>query len=541
MLINFRDIPGQHNLFLDYLYEFENVESFYPYDFRNREKFRGIFQQISESKKELTFNLSDVINKQYDSNNPSPKTIQNIDLLNNNNTMAILTGQQLGLFGGPLYTFYKIISAIKLCRSLTEIYDDYNFVPVFWLEGDDHDFDEIRSFNIIDKDNNPLNISYINEENEEDNKGSVGNLVIDERIEIVFKQLTDSIRNSEFTPAVIEILKSCYSKGKTFKEAFRRLIISLFDEYGLVLFDPQDKKVKELLKPVFKKEILDFRKHSEAVINTSAELEINYHAQVKVRPVNLFMNYDNGRFLIEPHDELFGLKRKRKKFTQEELLVLLEEQPEIFSPNVLLRPLCQDYLFPTAFYVGGPGEICYTAQAFPLYASYNVIPPVIYPRSSITILEKNISGIISKYNFSIENIFQNGEKMVEIVLDTLTDKSIDELFSKSNNQIELSMDELREKLFEIDKTISDASLKTKEKIMRNLDELKSKSIDAQKRKHEAAIRQIQKVVTILYNNNNLQERELNFIYFANKYGIDFIRLLFKEISINKFEHQVIEI
>lgn len=541
MFINFSDIPGHNNLFLDYLYEPDNIETYYPYDFRDRSNYRDIFVRVIESRKVDNRTLAEIINSQYDNLIPSPKTLQNISSLKEKNTLAIVTGQQLGLFGGPLYTFYKIISAIKLSRSLNEIYEDFHFVPVFWLEGDDHDFKEISSFNILDKENNLKNIKYIEDEIEDDNHGSVGNILIDNRIDDVFKELKESLRETEFTPALFELLKSSYKKGESFKNAFKNLIFSFFDDYGLIIFDPQDKKIKELLKPVFKKEIIDFRKHSEAVINTSAELEINYHAQVKVRPINLFLSYDNGRHLIEPHEDLYGLKRKRKKFTAEEILELLEKVPESFSPNVLLRPLCQDYIFPTAFYVGGPSEICYFAQTLPLYASYDVVPPIIYPRASITIVEKSISGLLKKYNLSPENVFQNGDKVIDNVLDTLIDTSVEELFANSYSKVELVFDELRENLFALDKTISDASIRTKEKILKHIDELKIKSVEAQRSKHEAAIRQVQKIVVMLYADSTLQERKLNFIYFVNKYGFDLVKIMFQNIVINKFEHQLFEL
>ena len=143
------------------------------------------------------------------------------------------------------------------------------------------------------------------------------------------------------------------------------MIFTLFDKYGLVLFDPQERELKQLLKPIFKNEILEFRTHTQKLVEKSAKLEEVYHAQVKIQPVNLFYHDDEGRYLIEPSDSEFKLKRKRKKFTQEELLELIETTPEKFSPNVLLRPICQDFLLPTVCYVGGPSEISYFAQVMP--------------------------------------------------------------------------------------------------------------------------------------------------------------------------------
>jgi bacillithiol biosynthesis cysteine-adding enzyme BshC len=382
MFINFSDIPGNHNLFLDYVYEFENVKSFYKVNFRDKEEYLKTFRRISESRNDSSRNLAEILSSQYDGLSPSVKTQKNISLLKDSKTLAVVTGQQLGILGGPLYTFYKIITAIKLSNYLAERYDDYNFVPVFWLEGDDHDFNEVRSLSLVDDNNNITKLEYDEALQDEENRGSVGYLKLNESINVFFEELEGKLRSTEFTPELLSSLREFYKEGKTFKQSFKELLFSIFDKYGLILFDPQDPKVKQLLKPVFKKEITDFRKHTEKLVHVSATLEELYHAQVKVNPVNLFFSNEEGRFLIDPVENEFRLKRKRKKFTYDELMELIDTKPENFSPNVLLRPICQDYILPTAFYVGGPSEISYFAQVTPLYDFFGIEAPILYPRSS---------------------------------------------------------------------------------------------------------------------------------------------------------------
>ena len=367
MYINFSDIPGHQNLFLDYLYEFENVAEFYSNDFRNKESYLKIFKLIAEKRQLTSGEISGILKAQYSTLNPSDKTKRNIELLNDKKTLTIITGQQLGILGGPLYTFYKIITTIKLSEYLSERYDDYKFVPVFWLEGDDHDFNEVRSIKVFNDANNLLTIGYKDEIEEDELRQSVGKINFDQSINDFFDQLDKALKPSDFKDSILERLKNIYKEGRSFKDAFRQLMFDLFDEYGLVIFDPQDDQVKKLLKPVFKKEITDFRAHTEKLVHVSATLEELYHAQVKVKPVNLFLRVDEGRYSIEPVDNEYRLKRKRRSFNQEQLLELLENEPDKFSPNVLLRPICQDYLFPTAFYVAGPSEISYFAQIKLLY------------------------------------------------------------------------------------------------------------------------------------------------------------------------------
>ena len=542
MFINFNDIPSNQKIFLDYLYDPQKVSRFYDFNFNNKEEYINKFKSIRESRTRQMPDRSlllSIINKQYNNFNRSATTAKNIDLLKDEKTLAVVTGQQLGIAGGPLYTFYKIMTAVKLSNYLTERYDDYNFVPVFWLEGDDHDFNEIRSINVIDENNELSNIKYDDGIEDEEDRGSVGQLAITGSIDTFFDEVNKKLRDTEFKGDLINKLKDFYAAGKTFKNAFKELIFWLFDEYGLIIFDPQDPEFKSLLKPIFKKEINDFRQHTEKLVSVSAELEELYHAQVKVHPVNLFYSSDEGRFLIEPVENEFRLKRKRKKFTHDEIIENIESSPENFSPNVLLRPICQDFILPTAFYVAGPSEIAYFAQVTPLYKIFDIESPVIYPRSSLTIIEKNINSILNKYELKIQDTFTEPEKLKTKIIASVSKINLDELFRDSSNKIEIALDQLKEKLFEFDKTISDASTKYKQKIFNDLDNLKGKALEAQKKKHEITLRQIDKAINSLYPNGNLQERELNFIYFAHKYGPDILKQIFNELEINKFKHQAI--
>jgi bacillithiol synthase len=539
MYIKFSDLPGHQNLFLDYLYEFENVKEFYKNNFRDKEEYLKKFKQISESRKDFNEELPAIIEGQYDGFVSSEKTKKNISYLKDKKTLAIVTGQQLGILGGPLYTFYKIITAIKLSVYLAERYNEFNFVPVFWLEGDDHDFDEISHVNLINENNDIVKINYRETTEDDENSGSVGNLKIDNLINAFFDSLSSELRETEFKDELLAKLKSFYSEGKTFKQSFKELIFWLFDERGLVIFDPQDKKVKKLLRPIFKKEIDDFRQHTEKLVHVSAKLEEVYHAQVKINPINLFFNNQDGRYAIEPADNEFRLKRKRKKFSYDEIIELIENEPELFSANVLLRPICQDFIFPTAFYVAGPSEITYFAQVLPLYKFYNLEAPIIYPRSSITILEKNIKSLVEKFDLNLHDIFIDNENLKEKVLKSILKTSLDDAFKNTSNDIDVAIDQLKERLFEIDKTLTDAASKYREKILKYIDELKGKANEAQKRKYETTLRQIDKISTSVYPNNSLQERELNFTYFANKYGNNFLKQIYEELEINKFEHQTI--
>lgn len=556
MFINFSDIPGHQNLFLDYLYEFDNVKKYYKKNFRDKDEFPKHFHQISKSNYHQREKIAEIILNQYKNRTPSEKTLKNIEQIKTDNSLMIITGQQLGILGGPFYTFYKIITAIKLASFLNQKYDEYNFIPIFWLEGDDHDFTEISSIKIFDNENNLTQITYNDNLPTDENRGNIGKLLINENINQFFEELAKNFRDSEFKEKNLDFLKSIYKSDRSFSLAFSELMFHFFDKEGLILFDPQDKNVKDLLKPIFSNEIKNFRKHTEKLIEVSAELEDMYHAQVKVRPINLFMNYENGRYLIEPleptnlssqekieekSDKQFRLKGKRVKFSEDELMNQINNFPENFSPNVLLRPICQDYLFPTSFYIGGPSEVSYFAQVMPLYELFNVNSPIIYPRSSATLIEKNIQTIIERYNINLLDCFISKEKVTENILNNISSINIEEVFDKVSKNIFDSNELLNKYIVKIDQTLSGAVERNFNKIKNHIEELKQKTFEAEKRKNETVIRQLNKIFNTIFPNNNLQEREINYFYFANKYGLDFIDFIFKKLEIEKFEHQIINI
>jgi len=541
MYINYSDLPDYQNLFLDYLYEFDNVSKFYPKNFREIENYNRTLEDLKNYIRPHREEVSDIIRKQYSDYKISKQTDANIESLKSENTFAVVTGQQVTIFGGPLYTFYKLITTIKLCSQLKEKYDEYNFVPIFWMEGDDHDFEEVKSINIFDKNNSLKKIIYDDGLDEEIERGSVGSLNFNENINLTIKELEDSLRDTEYKNDLLNLIKKCYSEGTKFKEAFKKLLHNFFDEYGLILFDPQDKEVKEILLPIFKNEIESYSDHTNEIVLKSAELDDIYHAQVKVKPVNLFYSDEKGRHLIEPVDKEFRFKGKRKRIGKIELLNLLHYDPSTFSPNVLLRPICQDYILPTSIYVGGPSELSYFAQVMPNYSFFEIVDPIIFPRASATIVEKHIYSTLEKYDLSISDIFRDRKELISRVLNSISDIDINSLFLETKNNIDSELEKIKSTLLEIDKTLIDSTNKSMQRIFQNLEVIKEKSEKAQAVKHETVIKQLDKVRMVIYPQENLQERELSFIYFANKYGLDIFKWIFNELTINKYEHQIIEL
>jgi bacillithiol biosynthesis cysteine-adding enzyme BshC len=251
------------------------------------------------------------------------------------------------------------------------------------------------------------------------------------------------------------------------------------------------------------------------------------------------MFYNGGRFAIEPHEHGFSLKGTRRTFSKEEMLEFLNTDPNLFSPNVILRPICQDYLFPTLAYVAGPSEVAYFAQFKLLYEYFNIPEPIIYPRCSATIVEDRIQKIINKYGLESNDFFADIDVLKGRITASISDFKVEELFANTFGTVSESLTSLKDGLESIDPTLVPAMENTLLRIQGALNGLKEKTISAQVRQHEISLRQLDRVAISLFPNSNLQEREMNIIYFLNKYGLEFLRWLRSELVLDKFEHQII--
>ena len=296
-----------------------------------------------------------------------------------------------------------------------------------------------------------------------------------------------------------------------------------------------------MLQPVFEQELNNISHTCQLVITQSELLEKQYHAQVKPRAVNLFFFHNGGRYAIEPHEHGFSLKGTRRTFSKEEMLGFMNSDPNLFSPNVILRPICQDYLFPTLAYVAGPSEVAYFAQFKLLYDHFGIPEPIIYPRCSATIVEDRIQKIIDKYGLQANDFFTDLDALKGRITASISDFKVEELFSNTFGTVSESLTSLKDGLASIDPTLVPAMENTLVRMQGSLNSLKEKTLSAQIRQHEISLRQLDKVAISLFPNSNLQEREMNIIYFLNKYGLEFLRWLRSELVLDKFMHQIINL
>ncbi len=552
--VEFNKLPSFQKLFLDYVSSdeesFNRIKKFFYASYRDDEE---IFKVIDGKSHSYNANryfdkniLIDILKRQNVTFGGSEKTASNIELMKDENTFAVVTGQQVSLYTGNLYTILKTITAVKLTADLKRRFPQFNFVPVFWLESEDHDLDEANHARLINKQNEIVRVGFEPQAAEEDESASkknlmpVGGIKFDSMINQINEQLKDTLIDTDFKEKLMEKISSIYTKGNDYRNAFASLMNWIFKDYGLVFVDCSDVEIKKLLTPVFEKELNTSPKLCEEIIKTSAELEKEYDLQVKPKVINLFFIHNGNRLLIEPRDNnRFALKNSKRRFEQDELMNILFENPELFSPNVVLRPICQDYLLPTIAYVGGPSEISYFAQLKSAYKHYDITMPVIFPRVSATIIENKVKKFFANFDVSFEEIF-NEKVLVSKVVDKLSEIKIEDEFSKTFDEVNRIFYDLKNTVSKIDKTLTGSADNIKDKLVSGLENFKGKLVNAQAKRSETTTSQIDKVTNNVYPLESLQERIINVTYFLNKYNDEFIKKLFYEIDINCFNHQIIE-
>ncbi len=528
-------------LFVDYVTDHQKVRQFYGGNPQDGNDWRHLLKQVCDRPIDRS-TLTQILSRQNRDFHCGVKSLANIDLLRDDNCVAVVTGQQVGLFTGPLYTIYKAITAVKLADKLAKDFPEYRFVPVFWLAGEDHDFEEVNSISLFNAVGELVRFEYKTEGKESDaNHGAVGEIELDESIDLLFKSAEEALLPTEFKPKVLDLFKTAYQKGMTFNRAFVHLMNVLLEDSGLIFLNSNDTEIKQLLLPVFRRELADTPRSCQLVIDQSAILERQYHAQVKPRSINLFLFHEKGRYPIEPHPNGYFLKGTRQHYTKSELDALLNQRPEMFSPNVVLRPICQDTLLPTITYVAGPSELAYFGQYSTLYKEFGIPQPIIYPRASVTVVEDKVDKILTRFSLEPLALFGNLEFLKQQIAEQISDLKADDFFAATSRSVDESLNQLKPALQSIDPTLLPAMDHTLEKIHSHLTALKEKTISAQKRQHEVSLRQIDKAATNLFPSSDFQERQLNILYFLNKYGLEFVRWLFREIQVDRLKHQLLRI
>ena len=526
------------DLFVDYCTAFDAVSDFYAGDWRDPSARRTAADAAAQRPADRDA-LADVLLDQNERWGLDASTRSHIEALRAPDTIAIVTGQQVGLFTGPLYTIYKTITTLQLAEEWAE-QTGRTVVPVFWVEGEDHDFEEIATAHVLHR-NEVVPLRYAPDVS--DNPGAVGRLALTDQIHDVLDRLDEALPPSDFKPDVMERVRAAYQPGTRIEDAFTRLLRSLFEDEGLVFINPDDARLKALTRPLFRREIQDPQAPAARIEATSQALrDHGYHAQVTARPTNLFWLAESGRHAIDLTDDgLFQLRGTDRTYSREALLNHLDDTPERFSPNVILRPLMQDLLLPTAAYVAGPGEVSYFAQYKDVYDWADLDMPLIHPRASVSLVEGKVQKVLDKYALSAADFQRDLEALFQdVVVDTM-EVDVDAVFSEALPQLHQTINALKPEVEAVDRTLGSSAEAARAAIMDEMKTLKQKVVRAEKRQQDEVRTQIEKAYVNLRPNGALQERMINVLYYLNKYSLDVLDDLRHGLRTDTTAHQVVEL
>ncbi len=539
MVIPTKQLPHISPLVHDYFYDYHKVCEFFHGDFRDLTAFQHQTERVI-SRYLPREQLAATLKEQNQNYGCDSQTLGNINKLSQDQTCAVVTGQQVGLFSGPLYTIYKALTAIKLADYLNQNCKGC-FVPIFWLASDDHDFAEINHIKLLNKDNQIEEILY--QSNSSGAKTPVSKIVFTSEILNCIHHIKDLTHDSEFKQGIISHLSKAYQPGRSFAEAFAIWMTQLFKPYGLIFIDASHPSLKELSKKVFYQEIAEDSPSTKRAIETSNKLrQAKYTSQIQLHEgiLNIFYS-EKERQTIQLKGGDYRIKGTQQTYKKDELLALLGKKPHIFSPNVLLRPIYQDTLLPTVAYVGGPAEIAYFAQMKGVYEIFGLPMPIIYPRKTITLLEKKIEKILKNYDSQIQDIWQNADRIINKIAKKQIPDSIDRVFSIAKSHLEQDFKSIKEEIVAFEPALENSADVTLGKIQHQFRFLEKKILQASKRRNNIVTQQLLKVKNNLYPNNRLQEREFNITPFLIKYSYACIDKLNKAMDINNHNHQIIKL
>ncbi len=515
--LDYADIPQLSTKDKRYIKEDQAIQPFYKYA-PNIDSFKRIFEDKSFPKERRNL-LSEVLKEQYENLEIDSESFvwKSIEDLKSENTYTVITAHQPSLFTGPLYYVIKIFSTINLAKQLNERYPDKKVIPLFVSGGEDHDFEEVNHANIFGK-----TIRWQNEE-----MGSVGMMKTD-TLSTPLDELFQILGDSENALKLKSVFENSYKKFEKYSDAVAAMVHHLFGGYGLLVLNMNHKKLKGQFSEIIKEEVLN-EATSEIVRDTISKLEkVNYPNQAYVRDINFFYMKDQMRNRIEASESGYKVVDSDLAFTKAQMISEIEKHPERFSPNVVMRPIFQEFSLPNLAYVGGGGEIAYWLERKEQFEYYGINYPMLIRRNSVLWIDGGSEKKMSKFNFSTSEIFNDTNSLIKkLVLES----SEEELNLDAENQkLNAIFEEITQKAESIDKGLQNYIQAEKTKQLKVLKNIEAKLIRAEKQKYEVSNNQVTKLKEKLFPKGSLQERKDNFISFYLKHGEQFFEILKNELN-----------
>ena len=536
----FERIPHQSRLFLDYIKDPVALQRFYPSAVRFHHELQQRVPAVLEAHQVDRNELADALAAMNQHWGAPQETLNNINLLRDADCVAVVSGQQAGLFTGPLYTIYKALSAVKLAGCLRQ--RGTKAVPVFWIAAEDHDFIEVAKAEIIGRDCQLKQVDVATDLHREGQP--VGRVVLDDSINAIIDQLFELLPNSEFAEDMKALVHNAWQPGRGYVESFATMMTTLLGRYGLIFLDPLDPQMKKLAAPLYAAAIRQAPEIATAIEQRSRDLEsAGYHAQVLATSNSfpLFLHDEDGarRALLRTDDGKYRAKDSDRQYSIEELAALALNEPQRFSPNVTLRAVVQDYLLPTLSYYGGAAEIAYFAQTAEVYRLLNRPATPILLRSGLTMVERHTGRVLERYGLTLADFFEGLEPVTKRVVEEHLGANTARHFDDAEKNVHNELDRLKDELHAIDPTLSSALETGRKKIQYQLDGLRTRFVRAQITRDEAAHRQLQRAADQLYPNKDLQERHINITSLLARHGTYVIEWIYNAINLGSNDHQVV--
>jgi bacillithiol biosynthesis cysteine-adding enzyme BshC len=535
--VDVRRFPWIRRLAADYAYDFRSVAPFFSGDPSQRAAWADAIARTQAHERGRT-DIAAVLAAQQERRGAPPRAREAGRLLADRRTVAIVTGQQAGLFGGPLFTLLKALTALKLADQVSR---DHGVpaVAIFWIDAEDHDWEEVRACSVFDRELTARSVALPSRPGGE--PAPVATVRLDSAISDVLTELEQILPDTEFRKSLLDGLRGAYTPGAGMAEAFGRWLESVLGPRGLVVYDSSDPASKPLASQVFARELSMPGHTVKLAARAGSDLTARgYHAQVHPQDDSLALfHLDGGRRAIRQQDGRFVVGDEQLHAST--LVERAKAHPAGFSPNVLLRPVVQDTLFPTICYVAGPNELAYLGQLRGVYEHFGVPMPLFYPRASATILDSAAVRFLTKYKLPLEALQAQDEAALNELLQSQIPPVVEESFRGASRAVEAEMTRLVQTIPALDPTLEGAARSTLERMQRDLQTLHGKMIQAAKRRDETLRRQFFHARALAFPGGHAQERTIGFVSFLNQFGPALVDRLDEELPLDLGHHWIVTI
>lgn len=535
--VDIRQLPWINRLAGDYAWDFDRLAPFYGGAPTDPAAWRASIARAQQHQRPRAA-VATLIQAQQHRRGAPREAIAAAAQLADASTVAVVTGQQAGLFGGPLFTLLKALSAVRLAEQVRATYH-VPAVAVFWVDAEDHDWTEVRACGVLDGESAHHVVALPDLPGA--HTAAVAQVRLDESADAAIATLLSVLPRTEFTADLADRLRAAYRPGASMAEAFATWIETLLGPRGLVVYDAADRDAKPLVADLFAREVaLGGTTAAKAAAAGEALAALGYHAQVTPSPGSLALfSLRDGRLPIRTHEG--GLLVGDQAESVASLTERIHRSPGDFGPNVLLRPLVQDTLFPTVCYVAGPSELAYLGQLRDVYEAFGVPMPLVYQRASATLIDANAGRFLARHELPFAALKAQDEAALNRALAASLPPSVETSFAHALQSMQARMAVVAAEVAAVDATLAGAAQSTLGRMQDDLQKLQGKVVQAAKRKDDVLRRQFRHAQAQAFPGGHPQERAVGLVYFVNRHGPALLDRLEETLPVEMGSHWVLTI